>query len=117
MICTGVMLFWISTIRSCTSQARCAVIEARPFGGRVVDFLYFVLLIGALVLVHELGDFAAARAFGVKVLTFSIGFGPTLVRIRGRETTYRLGLLPFGGFVKLLEESPRRPGDAIPDDE
>src|SRR5258708_29014011 len=114
MICTGVMLFWISTIRSCTSQARCAVIEARPFGGRVVDFLYFVLLIGALVLVHELGHFAAARAFGVKVLTFSIGFGPTLVRIPGRETTYRLGLLPFCGVGTRPAATPPRPGATTP---
>jgi regulator of sigma E protease len=69
-----------------------------------LDLLYFVLLVGALVLVHELGHFAAARAFGVRVLTFSIGFGPTLLQLRGRETTYRFALLPFGGFVKLLEE-------------
>jgi regulator of sigma E protease len=81
-----------------------------------VDFLYFVLLIGALVLVHELGHFVAARAFGVKVLTFSIGFGPTLLRFRGKETTYRLGLLPLGGFVKLLEESPRRASGPQDDD-
>lgn len=68
-----------------------------------MDLLYFVLLVGALVLVHELGHFAAARVFGVRVLTFSFGFGPTLLQLRGRETTYRLALLPFGGFVKLLE--------------
>jgi regulator of sigma E protease len=86
-----------------------------------VDLLYFVLLVGALVLVHELGHFAAARVFGVKVLTFSIGFGPTLVQLRGRETIYRLALLPFGGFVRLLEEPPpgrgRGRGDAAQDAE
>lgn len=43
----------------------------------------------------------------MKVLTFSIGFGPKIVRIRGKETEYCLGLLPFGGFVKMLEESKR----------
>jgi regulator of sigma E protease len=75
----------------------------------VVDLLYFVLLVGALVLVHELGHFAVARAFGVKVLTFSLGFGPTLLSIRGKETTFRVGLLPFGGFVKLLEDPTLRP--------
>ncbi|MGZ3422318.1 MAG: site-2 protease family protein [Polyangiales bacterium] len=74
-----------------------------------MDLVFFVLLVGALVLVHELGHFAAARAFGVKVLTFSLGFGPPIVKLRGRETTYQLGLLPFGGFVKLLQEpTPRR---------
>jgi regulator of sigma E protease len=43
----------------------------------------------------------------VKVLTFSVGFGPKVVRIRGKETEYCLGLWPFGGFVKMLEESKR----------
>jgi len=75
-----------------------------------VDLVYFVLLVGAIVLVHELGHFTVARVFGVKVLTFSLGFGPTLLKIRGRETIYRVGLLPFGGFVKLLEERPRARG-------
>jgi regulator of sigma E protease len=78
--------------------------------GCVVDLVYFVLLVGAIVLVHEFGHFAVARVFGVKVLTFSLGFGPTLLRLRGRETIYRVGLLPFGGFVKLLEERPRPRG-------
>lgn len=74
-----------------------------------MDLVFFVLLVGALVLVHELGHFVAARAMGVKVLTFSLGFGPALLRLRGRETTYQLALLPFGGFVKLLQEPAKRP--------
>jgi regulator of sigma E protease len=83
-----------------------------------VDLVFFVLLVGALVLVHELGHFAAARAFGVKVLTFSLGFGPALLRIRGRETTYQLGLLPFGGFVRLLQMPERRDAEPLsPEDE
>jgi regulator of sigma E protease len=72
-----------------------------------VDLLYFVLLVSSLIFVHESGHFAFAKIFGVKVITFSIGFGPRLVRIRGAETEYCLGLLPFGGFVKMLEESKR----------
>lgn len=72
-----------------------------------MDLIFFVLLVGALVLVHEFGHFAAARAFGVKVLTFSLGFGPALLRYRGRETTYQLGIVPFGGFVRLLQEPER----------
>ena len=54
------------------------------------------------------GHFAFAKIFGVKVLTFSIGFGPKVLRIRGKETEYCVGLLPFGGFVKMLEESRQR---------
>jgi regulator of sigma E protease len=72
-----------------------------------VDLLYFVLLVSSLIFIHESGHFAFAKIFGVKVLTFSIGFGPKVVRIRGKETEYCLGLLPFGGFVKMLEESKR----------
>lgn len=70
-----------------------------------MDLLYFVLLVSSLIFIHESGHFAFAKIFGVKVLTFSIGFGPKVVRIRGKETEYCIGLLPFGGFVKMLEES------------
>jgi regulator of sigma E protease len=72
-----------------------------------VDLLYFVLLVSSLIFIHESGHFAFAKIFGVKVLTFSIGFGPKVVRIRGKETEYCVALLPFGGFVKMLEESKR----------
>ena len=70
-----------------------------------MDLLYFVLLVSSLIFIHESGHFAFAKIFGVKVLTFSIGFGPKVLRIRGKETEYCVGLLPFGGFVKMLEES------------
>ncbi|MGH7282754.1 MAG: RIP metalloprotease RseP [Polyangiaceae bacterium] len=70
-----------------------------------MDLLYFVLLTSALIFIHESGHFVAAKTFGVKVITFSIGFGPKILRLRGRETEYCLALLPFGGFVKMLEET------------
>jgi regulator of sigma E protease len=70
-----------------------------------MDLLYFVLLISILIFVHELGHFAFAKIFGVKVITFSIGFGPKIVKIRGKETEYCIGLFPLGGFVKMLEEA------------
>ncbi len=70
-----------------------------------MDLFYFVLFVSALIFIHEFGHFAFAKLFGVKVLTFSIGFGPKVVRIRGKETEYCVGLLPLGGFVKMLEES------------
>ena len=72
-----------------------------------MDLLYFVLLVSSLIFIHESGHFAFAKIFGVKVITFSIGFGPKILRIRGKETEYCLALLPFGGFVKMLEESKR----------
>lgn len=70
-----------------------------------MDLLYFVILISSLIFVHELGHFAVAKAFGVKVITFSLGFGPKILRLRGRETEYCVSLLPLGGYVKMLEVS------------
>jgi regulator of sigma E protease len=72
---------------------------------------YFVLLIGALVFVHELGHFCVAKLCRVKVLRFSLGFGPRLLRFRRRDTEYCVSLIPFGGFVKLLGEDPE---DEVP---
>lgn len=79
-----------------------------------MDLLYFVILISSLVFVHELGHFVVAKLFGVKVLTFSLGFGPKIVRFRGKETEYCIGLFPLGGFVKMLEERKDEP--VLPED-
>jgi regulator of sigma E protease len=70
-----------------------------------LDLVYFILLVSVLVFVHELGHFTLAKIFGVKVLTFSLGFGPKIVRLHGKETEYCIGVLPLGGFVNMLEES------------
>lgn len=70
-----------------------------------MDLLYFILLTSVLIFIHESGHFVAAKTFGVKVITFSIGFGPKLLRLRGRETEYCVAIFPFGGFVKMLEEA------------
>lgn len=74
-----------------------------------MDLLYFVILISSLIFVHELGHFVVAKLFGVKVLMFSLGYGPKIVRIRGKETEYAIGILPLGGFVKMLEGSKHEP--------
>ncbi|MFT3766616.1 MAG: RIP metalloprotease RseP [Minicystis sp.] len=79
-----------------------------------MDLLYFALLCSVLIFVHELGHFVWAKIFGVKVLTFSIGFGPKILRFRGRETEYCVGILPLGGFVKMLEENRQEP--VLPED-
>ncbi len=72
--------------------------------------LWFLVAIGILVVVHEFGHYLAARLAGVKVLRFSVGFGtPLLSRRFGRDQTeWTLAALPFGGFVKMLDE---REGD------
>ena len=50
-----------------------------------------------IILIHELGHFFVAKAFGMRVSEFAIGMGPTLLRKRGRETVYCLKLIPMGG--------------------
>ncbi len=61
--------------------------------------------LGLLILIHELGHFLAARAGGIRVRTFSIGFGPKLLRIRKGETDYALSVIPFGGYVHMAGET------------
>lgn len=68
-----------------------------------------VVFLGALILVHELGHFIFARLFGVKVLRFSLGFGPKLIGFQTANTEYRLSLVPLGGYVRLLGEDPTEP--------
>ena len=76
-----------------------------------MDILYsviaFILALGVLVTVHEFGHFWVARRLGVKVLTFSVGFGRALWsrRSRGGETEYVIAMIPLGGYVRMLDES------------
>lgn len=66
----------------------------------------FAIVLGFMVLVHELGHFAVAKWCGVRVEAFSIGFGPRLFGFRKGETDYRISLLPLGGYVKMSGETP-----------
>jgi regulator of sigma E protease len=65
-----------------------------------------VLLLGGLIFVHELGHFIAAKALGVKVIRFSIGFGPRLFGFSRGETEYRVAPIPLGGYVKMAGDNP-----------
>jgi regulator of sigma E protease len=65
-----------------------------------------VILLGVLIFAHEFGHFIVAKRLGVGVLKFSLGFGPKIVGKKIGETEYVLSLLPLGGYVKLLGESP-----------
>ncbi len=70
----------------------------------------FVLLLGSLILVHELGHFLTAKLFGVRVLEFALGFPPRLFSFRRGETLYSFNLIPLGGFNRMLgEEDPSHP--------
>ena len=76
-----------------------------------MEFLYsviaFVVALGVLVTVHEFGHFWVARTLGIKVLTFSVGFGRALWSRRSGEdeTEYVVAMIPLGGYVKMLDES------------
>lgn len=72
--------------------------------------VYFVLLVGVLIFVHELGHFAWAKFFGVKVLKFSLGFGPRIAGVQRGDTEYVIAAFPLGGYVRMLGETP---GDTI----
>jgi regulator of sigma E protease len=65
----------------------------------------FLFVLGVLVFVHELGHFLVARWHGVRVHTFSLGFGPKLVKVTRGDTEYCISLIPLGGYVKLAGET------------
>jgi len=72
----------------------------------VVTILSFLVTVGVLVVIHELGHYAAARMMDVKVLRFNVGFGrPLWIRRQGRDRTeWVIASIPLGGFVKMLDE-------------
>jgi regulator of sigma E protease len=75
-----------------------------------MSIVYFLLLVGVLVVIHELGHFVAAKLLDFKVLRFSVGFGRPLLRVSLGETEYQVALIPLGGYVRILGED----GDDVP---
>jgi regulator of sigma E protease len=73
--------------------------------GFLQNFGPFLLVIGVLIFVHELGHFLVARWYGVKVLAFSLGFGPKLLKVTRGDTEYCISAIPLGGYVKLAGET------------
>lgn len=65
-----------------------------------------IIPLGFIIFIHELGHFYAAKRCGIKVNTFSLGFGPKLIGMQRGETDYRISLLPFGGYVQMEGENP-----------
>ena len=68
--------------------------------------IVFLIVLAILVFVHELGHFLVAKAFGIRVDEFGLGFPPRLLSFTRRETRYSLNAIPFGGFVKIFGENP-----------
>ncbi len=74
--------------------------------GSLLTPLAFVLVLGGLIFVHELGHFVVAKLMGVKVIRFSLGFGPRLLGFQKGETEYQIAALPLGGYVKMAGDDP-----------
>jgi len=72
----------------------------------MITVLAFIVVVGILIFVHELGHFLVARLLGVRVEVFSLGFGPKVFGYIKGETEYRISAIPFGGYVKLYGEHP-----------
>ncbi len=78
----------------------------------MTSLLAFIFVIGVLVFVHELGHYLAARRVGVRVITFSLGFGPKLLKTQRGDTEFCVSAVPLGGYVRMAGENPddRRTG-------
>ncbi len=77
--------------------------------------IIFLIVLAVLIFVHELGHFISARACGIKVSEFAVGFGPRLLKWTKGETTYSLNIIPFGGYVKIFGENPDEESISGPD--
>ena len=82
----------------------------------MITILSFIFVLGVLVFVHELGHFLMARAHGVRVLRFSLGFDPKIFKFVRGGTEYSIGIVPLGGFVKLAGETVEDERTGAPDE-
>ncbi len=72
----------------------------------MTSLLSFILVLGILIFVHEMGHFLVAKFFGVRVLKFSLGFGNKLISRKWGDTEYLISAFPLGGYVKMYGENP-----------
>ena len=82
----------------------------------MTTLLAFLFVLGVLVFVHELGHFLVARHHGVRVLTFSLGFGPKLLQTKRGDTVYCVSAIPLGGYVKMAGETVEDKREGRPDE-
>src|SRR2546427_4256285 len=82
----------------------------------VIGILAFIFILGAAVTLHEFGHFIVAKLLGIRVETFSFGFGPRLFGRRWGTTDYRISAIPLGGYVKLGGDESNAPieGEGAP---
>lgn len=82
--------------------ARAGRVSSNVNGVLMIGGIAIVLVLAGLIFFHELGHFLAARAMGIGVRTFSVGFGKALVSWRGKKTRYQISMIPLGGYVDLV---------------
>ena len=70
----------------------------------MIYLISFIIAVGILVTIHELGHFLMAKLLKIKVKIFSIGFGPSIFEKKWGETIYRISLIPLGGYVRFENE-------------
>src|SRR5262250_257593 len=75
-------------------------------GGVLSNIGVAIVVLGVIIVIHELGHFLVAKFFKIKVEIFSVGFGPRLFGFRKGETDYRISAFPLGGYVKMAGETP-----------
>ena len=82
----------------------------------MITVLAFLLVLGVLIFVHELGHFLVARWYGVRVNTFSLGFGPKILKFTRGGTEYAISAIPLGGYVKMAGETTQDERQGAPDE-
>ena len=82
----------------------------------LTNILAVIVVLGVMILVHEMGHFLAAKYFRIRVHVFSFGFGPRLFGFERGGTDYRVSALPLGGYVKMAGENPGDPASGDPDE-
>lgn len=76
----------------------------------------FIFVLGILIFFHELGHFLVAKKVGIKVEKFSLGFPPNIFAKKVGDTTYCIGIIPLGGYVKMVGENPYEESTGAPDE-
>jgi regulator of sigma E protease len=82
----------------------------------LLTLVAFVFMLGVLIFVHEFGHYMMAKRLGIRVLTFSLGFGPRIVGFRRGDTEYCISAIPLGGYVKMAGETPEDTLSGAPDE-
>src|SRR4030042_724044 len=102
---TGLLNYWIIKFLDNLPESPFAKVDSGRFTGDIrMTFLSAMVLFGLIIFIHELGHFLFAKLLGVRVLKFSLGFGPKLIGRKYGDTEYLISSIPFGGYVKMFGE-------------